>query len=266
MISPLAYIDPNARLGENVTVEPFACIYGDVEIGDGTWIGPHAVIENGARIGCDCKIFSGASIACIPQDLKFKGEYSTAVIGDRTMIRECVTISRGTSAKGVTIVGSDTLVMAYAHVGHDCVVGNHCILVNNVSLAGEVEVGDWAILGGHSAVHQFSKIGEHVMVSGGTLVNKDIPPYVICAHSPNSFVGINIVGLRRRNFTAEQINEIQNISRVLFQSGYAYSKGVEIVENTFPQSDIRDRILNFIRSSKRGIFHKYNAKISNEVE
>ncbi len=264
MISPLAYVDPNAKLGKDVEVEPFACIYGDVEIGDGTWIAPHAVIKDGARIGCNCKIHSGAVIASIPQDLKFKGEYSTAVVGDRTMVRECATISRGTSARGVTTVGSDTLIMAYAHVGHDCVVGNHCILVNNVSLAGEVEVGDWAILGGHCAVHQFSKIGEHVMVSGGTLVNKDIPPYVICAHSPNSFVGLNIVGLRRRGFTADQIREIQDISRILYQSGLPYSKGMEMVESTIPQSELRDKIVGFIRSSSRGIFHQYSTKVSNE--
>ena len=161
MISNLAYIHPDAKIGENVTVEPFAYIAGDVVIGDGCWIGPHAAIHDGARIGKNCKIHSFASIACTPQDLKFQGEVSTAVIGDNCEIRECVTISRGTASTGTTIIGSNNLVMAYAHVGHDCVVGNNCVIVNGVSLAGEVHVGDWVVIGGHSAVHQWTHIGDH---------------------------------------------------------------------------------------------------------
>ena len=209
MIHPLAYVHPDAKLGENVTVEPFAYIAGKVTIGDGCWIGPNAIVNDGAILGKECKIFSGAVVAGIPQDLKFRGEETTAVIGDRTMIRECATVNRGTAAKGTTIVGSDTLIMAYAHVGHDCVVGNHCILANNVSLAGEVEMDDWAILGGHTAIHQFCRIGKHAMTSGGTMVGKDIPPYIKVAHNPASYVGVNSIGLRRRGFTSEQIKAAQ---------------------------------------------------------
>ena len=264
MISNLAYVNPQAKIGENVTIEPFAFVDGDVEIGDGTWIGSGAVIRNGARIGRDCKIHSTAVIAGEPQDLKFKGEYSTAVIGDRTIVRECATINRGTAAKGTTIVGSDCLIMACAHVAHDCVVGDHVILVNGVLLAGEVEVGDWAILGGQTAVHQFCRIGAHVMISGGSLVSKDIPAFVKAGHLPLSFVGINFIGLRRRGFTSEKIAEIQDIYRIIFQSGMMYSKACDTVEQTIPQSAERDEILEFIRSSKRGILKPYNSRKSNE--
>ncbi|MBO5874539.1 MAG: acyl-ACP--UDP-N-acetylglucosamine O-acyltransferase [Rikenellaceae bacterium] len=264
MISNLAYVNPQAKIGENVTIEPFAFIDADVEIGAGTWIGSGAVIRNGARIGCDCKIHPTAVIAGEPQDLKFKGEYSTAVIGDRTVIRECVTISRGTAAKGTTIVGSDCLIMACAHVAHDCVVGNHVILVNGVLLAGEVEVGDWAILGGQTAVHQFSKIGAHAMTGGGSLINKDIPAFVKAGHLPISFVGINFIGLRRRGFSSEKIAEIQDIYRIIFQSGMIYSKACDVVEQTIPQSPERDEILNFIRTSKRGILKPYNSRRNSE--
>ena len=199
MISKSAHVSENAKLGEGVTVEPFAYIAADVVIGDGCWIGPGAVILDGARLGNNCKIHTSAVIAGVPQDLKFRGEYSTVEIGDNTSIRECATINRGTAAKGVTKVGSNTLIMAYAHVGHDCTVGDNCVIVNGVSLAGEVEVQDWAILGGHSAVHQFCRIGAHVMLSGGSLVSKDIPPFVKAAHNPLSFVGANFIGLRHRD-------------------------------------------------------------------
>ena len=266
MIHPLAYVHPDAKLGENVTVEPFAYIAGKVTIGDGCWIGPNAIVNDGAILGKECKIFSGAVVAGIPQDLKFRGEETTAVIGDRTMIRECATVNRGTAAKGTTIVGSDTLIMAYAHVGHDCVVGNHCILANNVSLAGEVEMDDWAILGGHTAIHQFCRIGRHAMISGGSLVSKDIPPFVKAARFPITFVGANFIGLRRRGFTAEQIGEIQDIFRVLFQEGHSYGKACEIVMSSFPQSETRDEIVEFIRSSKRGILKPYNCAIAAEEE
>ena len=183
MISKLAYVSGKAQLGANVTVEPFAYIADDVIVGDGCWIGPGAVLMDGARLGRNCQVHTAAVVAGIPQDLKFKGEYTTAEVGDNTMIRESVTISRGTAAKGKTVVGSNVLLMAYVHVGHDCVVGDRCILANRVSLGGEVEIDDWAILGGHCAVHQFSRIGAHVMVSGGSLISKDIPPFVTAAHN-----------------------------------------------------------------------------------
>ena len=258
MISKLAYIHPDAKLGENVTIEPFAYIAGDVTIGDGCWIGPNAVIYDGARIGKNCKIHTSAVISGIPQDLKFNGEYSTVEIGDNNTIRECVTINRGTAAKGQTIIGDNNLIMAYVHIGHDCVVGNHCVLVNRVSLAGEVSVGDWAIIGGHAAVHQFTHIGSHAMISGGSLVNKDVPPFVKAAHQPFSYVGTNFIGLRRREFSSEQIVQIQNMFRILFQSGYAYSKACDVVEAEVLQSEERDLVLNFIRNSKRGILKPYN--------
>ena len=267
MISKLAYVDPKAQLGENVTVEPFAYIAGDVVLGDGCWVGPGAVILDGARVGKNCKIHTAAVVAGVPQDLKFKGEYTTAVVGDNTTIRECATISRGTAAKGTTIVGNNTLIMAYVHIGHDCVVGNNCVLVNRVSLAGEVVVEDWAILGGHVAVHQFCRIGAHAMVSGGSLVSKDIPPFVKAAHLPLSFVGANFIGLRRRGFTSEKISEIQEIFRLIFQSGFGYSRACEMVLEQVPYSEERDMIISFIRESKRGILKPYNAsKAGEELE
>ncbi len=267
MISQLAYIHPDAKLGKDVTVEPFAYIAGDVVIGDGCWIGPNVVILDGARIGKNCKIHNAATIAGVPQDLKFKGEYTTAEIGDNNTIRECATINRGTAARGKTVIGNNNLIMAYVHVGHDCVVGNNCVLVNRVSLAGEVEIDDWAILGGHTAVHQFSRIGAHAMLSGGSLVSKDVPPFVKAAHFPLSFVGANFIGLRRRGFTTEKINEIQDIFRILFQSGFGYTKGCDMVMAEIPQSEERDMIVNFIRESKRGILKPYNSmKAGDEVE
>lgn len=259
MIHPLAYIHPDATLGQNVTVDPFAYIAGDVEIGDNTEIGPHAVILDGARIGRECKIHAGAVISGVPQDLKFKGEYSQTIIGDRNVIRECVTVNRGTAAKGKTVIGNDNLLMAYVHVAHDCVVGNHVVLVNRVSLAGEVEIGDWVILGGHTAVHQFVRVGEHAMTCGGSLVSKDIPPYVKAAHLPVSFVGANYIGLRRRNFNTQQINDIQEVFRILFQSNMNYSNACNLIGETVSPSRERDLILEFVRSSKRGIIKPYNA-------
>lgn len=261
MISNLAYVNPQAKLGDNVTVEPFAYIAGDVVIGDDCWIGPHATILDGARMGKGCKVHSGAVIAGEPQDLKFKGEYSTVEIGDYNTFRECCTVSRGTASKGKTVVGSYNLVMAYAHIAHDCVVGSHCVIVNSVSLAGEVDVDDWAIIGGHSAVHQFVRIGAHSMISGGSLVGKDVPPYVKAARNPLSFVGANFIGLRRRGFSTDKIAEIQDIFRILFQSGYGYGRACDIVEDTIKRSPERDEIIDFFRASKRGVIKPYNVAL-----
>ncbi|MFI3268303.1 MAG: acyl-ACP--UDP-N-acetylglucosamine O-acyltransferase [Rikenellaceae bacterium] len=258
MIHNLAYVHEDAKIGENVTIEPFAFVAGDTIIGDNSYISSHAVVLEGTRLGKGCKIHSGAVVGGVPQDLKFKGEYSTVEIGDNTTIRECATINRGSAAKGKTIVGNNCLVMAYAHIAHDCIVGDYVILVNNVSLAGEVEVGDWAILGGHSAVHQFVKIGEHAMVSGGSLVSKDIPPFVKAAHTPLSFVGANFIGLRRRNFSNETISIIQESFRLLFQSNLNYSVACDKIEEEIAQCVERDMIINFVRSSKRGVIKPYN--------
>lgn len=266
MIHPLAYVDPKARLGKDVIVEPFAYIAGDVTIGSGTWIGPHATINDGSIIGSECKIHAGAVIGGIPQDLKFRGEQSTAEIGDRTTVRECATVNRGTAARGRTIVGSDCLMMAYSHVGHDCIVGDHCILANNVSLAGEVEMGDWAIMGGHCAVHQFCHVGAHVMTGGGTMITKDVPPFVKVGRTPVSYVGVNSIGLRRRGFTTEQITEIQDACRILFQSGLSYSNGCDKVEAEIPESQYRDDLITFIRNSKRGTIRPYQVKTKDQDE
>ncbi len=264
MISNLAYVSPDAKLGENVTVEPFAFIDADVVIGDNCYIASNAVIRSGTRMGKNCKIHSGAVIAGEPQDLKFKGEYSTVEIGDNNTIRECVTISRGTAAKGKTVIGSNNMIMACAHIAHDCEVGSNCVIVNAVLLAGEVEVGDWAIIGGSSAVHQFCRIGEHAMVAGGTLLSKDVPPYVKAGHTPPSFVGANFIGLRRRGFNSEKIAEIQDIFRIIFQSGFSYSKACNIVMEEVAQSPERDLIVNFIKESKRGIIKPFNSNKSSD--
>lgn len=253
MISSLAYVDPAAQLGREVIVEPFACIYGDVVIGTGTWVGPGATIFEGARIGRNCKIFPGATVSAIPQDMKFAGEMTTTEIGDNTTIREGATVNRGTIALGKTVVGNNCLLMTNSHVAHDCIVGNNCILVNNVGLAGEVVLGDWVILGGGAAVHQFTHIGAHAMISGGTMLRKDVPPYVIINHNPIGYMGINNVGLTRRGFSKDQIDDIHNIYRVIYQSKMNTSQAVDHVRNNFRPTPEREVILSFISSSERGI-------------
>ena len=253
MISNLAYIHPDAKIGENVTIDPFAYIAGDVVIGDGTWIGPHATLLDGARIGKDCKIFPTAVISGIPQDLKFRGEETTAELGDKTTAREGVTVNRGTAAVGKTVVGNDCLLMAYAHIGHDCVIGNYCIIGNSTGLAGEVKVGDWAILSGGTLVHQFTRIGDHVIVGGGSKIRTDVPPFLKADREPLSYMGLNTVGLTRRGFEKERIDEIHNIYRIIYQNGMNVSQALEHIEITFKPSFDRDYILDFIRKSERGI-------------
>jgi UDP-N-acetylglucosamine acyltransferase len=253
MNQSLSYIHPSAQIGADVTIEPFAYVAGDVVIGDGTWIGPNATILDGARIGSNCKIFPGAVVSGIPQDLKFKGEVTTAEIGDNTVIRECVTINRGTASKGTTKVGKNCLIMAYVHIAHDCVVGNSVILGNTVQLAGEVEIDDFAILSGGCLVHQFERIGAHVMVQGGSKVNKDLPPYARIGRDPIAFVGLNTIGLRRRNFDSQKVAEIQEIYRVLYYKGLNVSQAITEIESKMPQTEERDQILNFVKNSPRGI-------------
>jgi UDP-N-acetylglucosamine acyltransferase len=256
----LSYIDPQAKLAKNVVVEPFVTIEKNVEIGSGTWIGSNATIMEGARIGENCEIFPGAVISAIPQDLKFEGEESLAIIGDNTIIRECATINRATKATGKTIVGKNCLIMAYAHIAHDCVIGNNAIVVNNVAMGGHVEIGEHAIIGGLTAVHQFIKIGKHCMVSGGSLVRKDIPPYVKAGREPLSFIGINSIGLRRKKFSESEITEIQDIYRILYQRGYNNTQAINKIEIDFKISEIRDEIISFVRGSGRGIMRGYNQK------
>ncbi len=252
-ISPLAYVSPQAKIGAGVVVEPFAYVGADVEIGEDTWVGPHATIFDGARIGKQCRIFPAATIAAIPQDLKFKGEYSTVKIGDNTTLRECTTVNRGTLAKQITSIGSDCLIMAYAHVAHDCEIHNHVILGNCVQLAGEVEVDDYAILSGGTLVHQFTRVGKHVMVQGGTKVNKDVPPYVIAGREPIMYCGLNVVGLRRRLFPAELIQEIQEAYRLLYREGMNISQGIERIVQEMHSSPELDEIIKFVQRSERGL-------------
>jgi UDP-N-acetylglucosamine acyltransferase len=256
----LSYIDPQAKLAKNVVVEPFVTIEKNVEIGSGTWIGSNVTIMEGARIGGNCEIFPGAVISAIPQDLKFEGEESLAIIGDNTIIRECATINRATKATGKTIVGKNCLIMAYAHIAHDCVIGNNAIVVNNVAMGGHVEIGEHAIIGGLTAVHQFIKIGKHCMVSGGSLVRKDIPPYVKAGREPLSFIGINSIGLRRKEFSEVEITEIQDIYRILYQKGNNNTQAINKIEIDFKISEIRDEIISFVRGSGRGIMRGYNQK------
>ena len=254
---PQANVHPEAKIGNNVTIEPFATVQKDVVIDDGCWIGPGAIIWDGARLGKNVKIYPGASVSSIPQDLKFAGEQTETYIGDNTVIRECVTISRGTNDKFKTVIGKNCLLMAYVHVAHDCMIGNQCILVNTVQVAGHVTIDDWAIVGGASALHQFVKIGAHVMLSGGSLVRKDVPPFTKAAREPLTYAGINTVGLRRRGFTSEKISEIQEIYRFIFLKGLNNSKAIDLVEKEVPQSQERDYIIDFIRTSERGIMKGY---------
>jgi len=266
MNQPLAYIHPEAKIGQNVTIEPFAYIGKNTVIGDGTWIGPNATILEGARIGKNCKIFPSAVVGAIPQDLKFVGEETTAEIGDNTTIRECVTVNRGTKAKGKTVVGNNCLIMAYSHVAHDCRVGNNVIIGNGTQLAGEVDIDDSAILSAHILVHQFVHIGGHVMISGGSLVRKDVPPYVKAAHEPLAYVGINSIGLRRRNFSQEQISVIHDSYRALYQSEKNNSQAIEYIEANLAHTPERDEIVNFVRASKRGLMKGYTPKAGAEDE
>lgn len=254
---PLANVHPEARIGKNVVIEPFATVQKDVVIEDGSWIGPGAIVWDGARLGKNVKIYPGASVSSIPQDLKFAGEQTETFIGDNTVIRECVTISRGTTDKMKTVIGKNCLLMAYVHVAHDCLIGDHCILVNTVQVAGHVTIDDWAIIGGASALHQFVKVGAHVMVSGGSLVRKDIPPFTKAAREPLTYAGINSVGLKRRGFSMDKITEIQEIYRYVFMRGLNNSKALELIEAEIPQSAERDLIVAFIKESERGIMKGY---------
>ena len=267
-ISPLAYVSKKAILGDNIEIGPFAYIDDDVELGDGCKILPHAIIFKYVKMGKNCEVFPGAVVGAIPQDLKYEGEITHVEIGDNVTIRECATINRGTKASGklVTKIGSNTLIMSYVHVAHDCVIGNHCILVSYSGVAGETNVDDWAILGGGAKAHQFSKIGCHAMVGGMSKINKDIPPYVLCGRDPICYAGVNIVGLRRRGFSSDVIRNIRDIYDTIYFQGYNISDGCAKVEAGFPQSEERDIILNFIKNSKRGIIRANDSKEKGEIE
>ena len=261
---PNTHIHPGAKIGKGVTIDPFTVIHDDVEIGDESWIGSSVTIFPGARIGKKCRIFPGAVISAIPQDLKFEGEITTAEIGDGTTIREFVTVNRGTKALGKTVIGKGNLLMAYVHIAHDCVIGNNCILANGATLAGHIVIDDFAIIGGLSAIHQFVHVGSHVMISGGSLIKKDVPPFVKAAREPLAYVGLNSVGLKRRGFNQETISQIQDIYRIIFQKGYNNSQALQIIESDVKPSAERDEIISFMKTSTRGILKGYSANGSEE--
>lgn len=264
MIHPLTYVHPEAKIGKNVNIDAFAVIHKDVEIGDNTWIASHATIMDGARIGSNCKIFPGAVISAVPQDLKFKGEKTMVIIGDNCTIRECVTINKGTTDRQMTKLGNNCLIMAYSHIAHDCIIGDNCIFSNDTTLAGHITIGDNVVLAGLVAVQQFVNIGSYSFVTGGTMVRKDVPPYTKAAREPISYVGVNSVGLKRRGYSTEKINHILDIYRILYVRGYNIAKALRIIEAEIPVSDERDEILTFIRESARGIMRGYTRRNTNE--
>jgi UDP-N-acetylglucosamine acyltransferase len=265
MIHPLTYIHPDAKIGPNVKIDPFTTIHRNVEIGEGTWIASNVTIMEGARIGKNCRVFPSSVISAIPQDLKFKGEETLTIIGDNTTIRECVTINRGTADRHKTQIGNNCLIMAYSHIAHDCIIGNNCIFSNNTTLAGHITVGDNVVLAGLTAVQQFVRIGSHAFVTGGSLVRKDVPPYVKAAREPLSYVGVNSVGLKRRGFSLDKINHILDIYRILFVRGYNVSKALSIIETEIPVSDERDEIITFIRETGRGIMKGYSRRLNEDI-
>jgi len=257
MIHPHTYIHQNAKLAENVKVDPFTVIHQDVSIGEGTWIGSNVTIMEGVHIGKNCRIFPGAVLGAIPQDLKFKGEQTTVEIGDNTTIREFVTIHRGTRDRWKTSVGNNCLIMAYSHIAHDCSVGNNCIMSNNSQMAGHVIMADYAWVAGFTAIHQFVKIGQHAFIAGGSLVRKDVPPYIKAVRNPLSYGGVNSVGLKRRGFSLDKINQILDMYRIIYNKGLNTSKALEFIEEEMAASDERDEIVGFIRESERGIIKRY---------
>ena len=252
-VSPLASVSKDATIGPGAIIEPFAFVDAGVEIGPGTWIGPHAVVHSGTRIGSNCKIFSGAVLGAVPQDLKFQGEPSTVEIGDRTVVRECVTINRGTADRMATKVGSDCLLMAYCHLAHDVFVGDHVIIANSGNIAGHVTIEDWVIIEGMVGVQQFVTIGQHAFVAGGSMVRKNIPPFIKAAREPLSFIGVNSIGLRRRGFTNDQIMNIEDIYRTLYVQNANLSQALRIAETEIAQSEEKQTILSFIQASDKGI-------------
>lgn len=256
-----AFIHPKAKIGKNVTIDPFTYISGDVVVGDNSWIGPNVTIMDGARIGKNCKIFPGAVVSAIPQDLKYSGEKTTVEIGDGSTIREFVTIHKGTSDRNKTIIGKNTLLMAYVHVAHDAIIGNNCILANGVNVAGHVVVEDYVVLEGWVGVQQFMRVGVHAFVAGASLVRKNVPPFVKAAREPLSYIGVNSIGLKRRGFQDEKIREIEDIYRTIYVHNQNITKALSMVENDFPYSDEKAYILNFIKDSDKGIMRGVFAKV-----
>lgn len=252
-MSNLAQIHSDAKIGDGVEIGPFTTIYGDVVIGEGTWIGPNVTIMDGARIGKNCRIFPGAVISAIPQDLKFAGEETTVEIGDNTTIRECCTLNRGTKDRMKTKVGSNCLLMAYVHLAHDAFVGDNCVIANSANIAGHVTIGDWVVIEGVVAVQQFVEIGDHAFVAGGSLVRKNVPPFVKVAREPLSYIGVNSIGLRRRGYSDEQVARLEDIYRVLFVHNNSLGAGVKQIVETLPESEEKQIVLAFIDRSEKGV-------------
>ena len=252
-VHPTAIIDPAARLGTGVTVEPYAIIDANVEIGSGSVIGSHARIASGARLGNEVKIHQGAVVGTVPQDLKFGGEDTLLIVGDRTVIREFATLNRGTRARRRTEVGADCLLMAYTHVAHDCILGDRVILANAVQLGGHVTIGDWAILGGGVVVHQFTQIGEHAMVGGGFRVTQDVPPFAVVGGYPARIISVNRIGLERRGFTADQVKALTHAFRILFRSGLNRTQAIEKLKSEGARTSEIEHLLGFFAKSERGV-------------
>jgi UDP-N-acetylglucosamine acyltransferase len=246
-------ISSKAKIGNNFTVKSFTIIEDDVVIGDNVEIGSNVLIANGARIADNVKIHHGAVVATLPQDLKFGGEISTFEIGEGTVIREYVTLNRGTNYSKKSVIGKNCFIMAYAHVAHDCYIGDNVILANAVQMGGHVEIGDWVIVGGSVAIHQFSKIGAHAMIGGGFRIVKDIPPYILAGGYPLQYEGINKVGLKRRGFTDEQINNIKEAYDTVYKSGLNVTHAVNKIKEKSVITDGEKIIIEFIEKSKRGI-------------
>ena len=253
MISNLANVSKGAVIGKDVQIDSFSTIYENVVIGEGTRIHPNVTIYSGTTIGKNCEIFPGSVIGVVPQDLKFDGEETTVEIGDNTVIRECVTIHKGTKDKWKTSIGSNCLLMTYVHVAHDCQVGNNVILASYVGLAGHNTIEDYAILEGKVGTQQFIRIGAHAFVAGGSLVRKNVPPYVKAAREPIGFAGVNSIGLRRRGFDDNFVKEVEDIYRLLYVMNNTISKGVEAITNSLPESEITKQVLSFISDSDKGI-------------
>ncbi len=253
IIDEKAIVNPNADIGEGVEIGPFAIVDDDVIIGKGTKIESHAVIRSGSRIGENCRIFHGAVIGSIPQDLKFKNEYSTVHIGNKTTVREYCTVNRGTEATGKTSVGSDCLLMAYAHVAHDCVLGNNVIISNSVNMAGHVLIDDFAIVGGITPIHQFVRIGKYAFIGGGLRCDRDVPPYILAADDPLTYKGLNVIGLRRRNFSQEMRSRIKNVYKAIYRKNMNLTQAFEHLKADEEKTPEILEIYNFIKNSKRGI-------------
>lgn len=253
MISPRAEVHPDARIGQNVTIGPFSVILADVEIGDGTTVMSNVTILDGARIGKNCTIFPGAVISAIPQDLKFAGEKTTAEIGDNTTIREYVTINRGTADRWKTTIGNNCLLMAYVHIAHDAAIGNHCILANAATIAGHVSIEDYVVIEGVVAVQQFIRIGKHAFIAGGSLVRKNVPPFIKAAREPLSYAGVNSIGMRRRGMDDKTIAAIEDTYRLIYVTNRNIGNAVKLAREELPESAEISYILDFITESEKGI-------------